>query len=142
MGKRRLAREYALQMLFQLDITKDSTRKGMELFWSVREASAEIKEFANRLVEGTMEHLAYIDQCISSYAANWSISRMPTVDRNILRSSVYEILFTEIPDRVVINEALEIAKEYGTDESPPFINGILDKISKDKEKLISPDSSS
>jgi N utilization substance protein B len=142
MGKRRLAREYALQMLFQLDITKDSTQNGMELFWSVREASAEIKEFANHLVAGTMEHLAYIDQCISSYAANWSISRMPTVDRNILRSSVYEILFTEIPDRVVINEALEIAKEYGTDESPPFINGILDKISRDKEKLIAPGSSS
>ena len=138
MGKRRLSREFALQILFQLDITKDPLQKGIDLFWAIREFPDEIKEFANCLVQGTIKNLVFIDQCISSFATNWSLSRMPTVDRNILRFSVYEILFKpETPDKVSINEALEIAKEYGTDESPPFINGILDKISKGKTKLLS-----
>jgi len=138
MGKRRLAREFALQMLFQLDITKDRPQEGIQLFWATHEYSDEIKEFANHLVEGTMEHLAFIDKCISLFAEKWSISRMPTVDRNILRYATYEILFMpETPDKVCINEALEIAKDYGTDESAPFINGILDKISKDKDRLLS-----
>jgi len=138
MGKRRLAREVALQILFQLDITKDRPQEGIQLFWVTNEYPDEIKEFANHLVEGTMEHLAFIDQCISLFAEKWTISRMPTVDRNILRFSTYEILFTpETPDKVCINEALEIAKDYGTDESAPFINGILDKITKDKDKLLS-----
>ncbi len=138
MGKRRLAREIALQMLFQLDITKDRPQEGIQLFWATNEYPDEIKEFANHLVEGTMEHRAFIDKCISSFAEKWPISRMPTVDRNILRFSTYEILFVpEVPDRVCINEALEIAKDYGSDESAPFINGILDKIVKDKERLLS-----
>jgi len=138
MGKRRLGRELALQMLFQLDITKDLPQEGMKLFWLNREFPQETKDFANDLVEGTMEHLVFIDQCISSFAENWSITRMSTVDRNILRFSVFEILFrSEIPDKVSINEALEIAKEYGTDESVPFINGILDKIVKEKSNLLS-----
>lgn len=137
MGKRRLAREFALQILFQLDITKDPVQEGIQLFWTARqEFPDEVKEFANHLVEGTMEHLSFIDQCISLFAEKWPITRMPTVDRNILRFSAYEILFSpEIPDRVTINEALEIAKEYATDESVPFINGILDKIAKEKSKL-------
>ncbi|MEW5803092.1 MAG: transcription antitermination factor NusB [bacterium] len=144
MGKRRLAREFALQILFQLDITKDLPQEGIRLFWATHEYPDEIKDFTNNLVEGTMEHLAFIDRCISSFAANWTISRMPTVDRNILRLSTYEILFRpEIPDKVSINEALEIAKDYGTDESVPFINGILDKITKEKAMLLaSLDSSS
>jgi N utilization substance protein B len=138
MGKRRLAREFALQILFQLDITKDRPQEGIQLFWATHEYPDETKEYTNHLVEGTMEHLAFIDRCISSFAEKWSISRMPTVDRNVLRLSTYEILFSpEIPDKVCINEALEIAKDYGTDESAPFINGILDKIAKGKDKLLS-----
>lgn len=137
MGKRRQAREFALQILFQLDITKDTPQEGIALFWAVREASPEIQQFTNSLVEGTIKHLAFIDKCISRFAANWSLNRMPTVDRNILRLSNYEILFTETPEKVSINEALEIAKDYGTDESAPFINGILDNIVRDKEKLLS-----
>ncbi len=137
MGKRRLAREYALQILFQLDITKEPPQEGIALFWSIRECDPMIKEFTNQLVTGTIEHLSFIDQCISTYAVNWSLTRMPTVDRNLLRFSVYEILFIpEIPDNVAINEALEIAKDYGTDESPSFINGILDKITKEKNSLL------
>lgn len=138
MGKRRLSREFALQILFQLDITKDPLQEGIDLFWAIREFPEEIKEFANCLVKGTIKNLNFIDQCIASSATNWSLNRMPTVDRNILRFSVYEILFKpEIPDKVSINEALEIAKEYGSDESPSFINGILDNISKEKAKLLS-----
>lgn len=138
MGKRRLAREFALQILFQLDITRDPPQEGMELFWAARDQSKEVKEFANQLASGTLEHLAFIDQCISRYSEKWTITRMPTVDRNVLRLAAYEILFLpEIPDRVSINEALEITKDYGTDESVPFVNGILDKIARDKDKLLS-----
>ncbi|MCL6583332.1 MAG: transcription antitermination factor NusB [bacterium] len=137
MGKRRMAREAALQILFQLDITKDPPEQGMELFWATHEQPKEVKDFANQLAGGALEHLAFLDQCISLFSENWSITRMPTVDRNILRLAAYEILFLpEIPDKVSINEALEIAKDYGTDESVPFINGILDKIAKEKERLL------
>ncbi|MEW6380940.1 MAG: transcription antitermination factor NusB [bacterium] len=138
MGKRRLAREFALQILFQLDITRDPLQEGIELFWAARDQSPEVKEFANQLATGTLEHLAFIDQCICRYSEKWTITRMPTVDRNVLRLATYEILFLpEIPDRVSINEALEIARDYGTDESVPFVNGILDKIARDKDELLS-----
>jgi N utilization substance protein B len=129
MGARRKAREYALQILFQLDFDRDNLPQKIEQFWQEHNCSSAVKDFAGALVKGTLEHLSLIDDKISHQARNWRLSRMASVDRNILRFSTYEILYRDdIPTKVTINEALEIAKKYSTAESGSFINGILDKI--------------
>ncbi len=130
--KRRRAREYALQLLFQLDVTKNKLNdKQFEGFWEDIKEDNNIKEFANNLVRGTRENIAAIDETIKKAAEHWSIDRMAVIDRNILRCSTYELLYrTDIPPLVTINEALEISKKYSTEDSAAFINGILDKIYK------------
>lgn len=128
---RRKAREYALQMLFQFDFTGSRSARGPageadDLDGSEGES---IRNFAQELFRGTIEHLEEIDQAIQSAARHWQIERMATVDRNIMRCAVYELLFrADIPPAVTINEALEIAKKYSSQESASFINGLLDKI--------------
>lgn len=129
--KRRLAREYAIQMLFQFDLTNTllSDKGIVEDFWKSHNEEADIMEFANAIVRGTLEHLSKIDEVIKQAAEHWSIERMAAVDRNILRAATYELLYrNDIPPLVTINEAIEIAKKYGTEDSSAFINGILDKI--------------
>lgn len=135
MGKRRKAREFALQLLFQLDVTNkmsgDDSAKPMELFWEHTSCKEEIKDFSSEIIRGTLAHIEKIDENINKYAENWDLNRMPTVDRNILRFAIYEILYRDdIPLKVSINEAIEISKSYGTEDSARFINGLLDKISK------------
>lgn len=132
--KRRRAREYALQLLFQLDITKNKLNdKQFEGFWKDIKEDNDIKEFADNLVRGTRENIAAIDETIKKATEHWSIDRMAVIDRNILRCATYELLYrTDIPPLVTINEALEISKKYSTEDSASFINGILDKIAKDK----------
>lgn len=128
-GARRKAREYAFQMLFQLDFDRDDCQDKLKQFWRLHNCSPEVKEFAESLVNGTLKHLEQIDERISGHSLNWRLCRMSVVDRNILRLSSYEILFCDdIPVKVSINEALEIAKKYSASESASFINGILDKI--------------
>jgi len=129
---RRHAREYALQMLFQFDLTNTSLDKDLfQDFWEGINEERDIKEFANSIVRGTVEHLAEIDKLIREAAEHWSIDRMAAVDRNILRFATYELLYrNDIPPLVTINEAIEIAKKYGTEDSSAFINGILDRIKK------------
>ena len=123
------SRVLALQMLYQTEITKDPIRRVQERFWEVNNAPETVKEFADLLAEGTMEHLATIDPAIRSAATHWKIDRMPVVDRCLLRSSTYELLYLiDIPHAVSINEAIELAKKYSTEDSPQFINAILDKI--------------
>lgn len=135
MRKRSKARELALQVLYQIDITKDQPQKALDIFWSDHEEEEVIKEFASTLVNGTVQNIQNIDQVISKYAANWQISRMAKVDLNIMRMAVYELLYDqEIPPKVSINEAIELAKKYGDVESSKFVNGILDKISKEESK--------
>jgi N utilization substance protein B len=133
---RRKAREYALQMLFQHEFAGQEQKKfSPDDFLSELKDNKEQKEFAGELVKGTLENLELIDSVIQKAAANWDLDRMAAVDRNILRSAVYEILFrNDIPPAVTINESLEIAKKFSSSESAPFINGLLDKIAKDKEK--------
>lgn len=132
MGKRRRAREFALQVLFQQDINHDNWEDGISLFWEITPADPETIKFTNLLVRGTLEHLEEIDELIKKYTRHWDISRMAVVDRNLLRSSIYELLyFKEIPPKVTINEAIELAKTYGTEDSARFINGILDRICKE-----------
>ena len=99
-------------------------------------ASDEIKAFTEEIAKGTYKHLAEIDKLIRRCAKNWSLARMAVVDRNVLRMAVYEILYRmEIPTSVTINEAIEIAKKYGTDESGAFVNGVLDRVGRETGKL-------
>ena len=136
MRRRTKARECALKILYQTEMTRDSYEDSLRIFWA-REPQIEdaVKEFANRLVKGVNEHIEEIDSTISKYATNWQISRMAVVDRNILRIATFEIFYMDdIPPKVSINEAVDIAKKYGDTDSSKFVNGILDKISKMKAK--------
>jgi N utilization substance protein B len=135
MGPRRKAREYALQMLFQWDITHDAIDQiASTFFQNQHEESETIVDFARRLVTGTVDHVEQIDELIRRHAEHWRLDRMATVDRNLLRLAVQEFLHEkETPKTVVINEAIEIARRFSAQESPQFINGVLDSIKKDLE---------
>lgn len=128
---RRKARETALQALFQLDFNKMGKEAAME---AVLEESGNAggAGYMRLLVEGVLEYLAEIDQIIAEHSHDWKVERMAGVDRNIVRIAVYEMKFSqeEITPNIVINEAVELAKTFGSDKSPRFINGILDAISK------------
>ena len=132
MRKRTKAREYALQVLYQIDVTKSDHNHCLEDFWrSKEEQDKSVVDFASILVKGTIKNVSKIDESISAYATNWDIKRMAVVDRNVLRLASYELLFMDdIPPKVSINEAVDIAKKYGDKDSGKFVNGILDKISK------------
>ena len=131
MRNRSKAREYALQMLYQVDIRHAGCQQIMEEFWHDHRSTADIKTFANQLVQGTVERLEAIDPMIAQHADNWDLKRMAVIDRNILRLGVYELLhMDDAPPKVCINEAIELAKRFGDAESSKFINGILDAIHK------------
>ena len=132
MRKRTKAREYALQILYAIDITKDDPQDCIGCFWEGSdEKSDEVKKFANTLVLGVSDKKNDIDKMISEYATNWQLERMAVIDRNILRFSTYELLFMkDIPPKVSINEAIDIAKKFGGNDSGKFVNGVLDKINK------------
>jgi len=116
-------------LLYSLDILPRDVDKTLAEFWFLTRYSPDIQEFADRLVRGVLEHKEEIDGLIMKSATNWALDRMAAVDRNILRFAIYELLYEEeIPPKVTINEALDIAKKYSTDKSSAFINGILDKI--------------
>ncbi|MGH7220064.1 MAG: transcription antitermination factor NusB [Nitrospiraceae bacterium] len=128
MGSRRQAREHALQILFQYDI---HGRPGLwlDVFWEKNEATDEVKAFAEQLVAGVLEKKKELDALIGKYATNWKISRMPIVDRNILRAGVFELLWMDdVPAKVTVIEAIELAKSFGDDDASKFVNGILDKV--------------
>ena len=133
MRKRTRSRELALQVLYQIDITQDPPEKALEIFWRDFPTEPPVKEFAESLVLKTIEHLEKLDALISRVASNWEIKRMARVDRNVLRLGACELLWMEdIPPKVSINEAVELAKKFGDVESGKFINGILDKIHKER----------
>ncbi len=151
MRKRTRSREFALQLLYRLDLNRDDIEEVFEDFWKDRTDLAlsskekeviesdkkdpDIRLFAERLVRGAYERLEQIDKTIERYAENWEMNRMACVDRNILRLSTYEICHLEdIPVKVAINEAVELAKRYGEPDSSKFVNGILDKIAKNECK--------
>ncbi|MFA5088758.1 MAG: transcription antitermination factor NusB [Candidatus Omnitrophota bacterium] len=132
MRKRTLAREYALKILYQVDITRRDIEYVADQFWAnEEEVDADVKSFSRRLVLGVKDNLAEIDEKISQYATNWQLKRMVIIDRNILRIGVFELKYApDIPPKVTINEAIELAKKYGDLDSSKFVNGILDKINK------------
>ncbi len=135
MGKRRQSRECALQILFQNDFREIEPRTALAAYWRENAVSPEVREFTERLLEGVWRNRAEIDQMIEEHSTNWRLERMPVVDRNILRIATYELLFErDIVPSVTLNEAIEIAKRFGTEESGSFVNGVLDPIAKSLEK--------
>ncbi len=124
-----------MQILFQLDI-HGNTDHWLKEFWVQRPTSPDVKRFAEQLVEGVMTHRAELDKLIGAYASNWKVSRMPVVDRNILRAGLYELLWIpDVPAKVTVNEAIELAKRFADDETKGFVNGILDNILKTEPRL-------
>ena len=136
MGTRRKSRELALQMLFQADMGKQTVDQVQRTFWAEhRDASAEVKGFADDLFRVATDRSAEIDKLIERHAEHWRMERMAAVDRNLLRAGVAEFLgYPETPRAVVINEALEIARRFSSLESVQFVNGVLDSVAKDLEK--------
>ena len=131
MGARRKARELALQMLYQHDLSGNAPETIVNTFEELQKSKPNTREFAVKIFHGTVEHLTKIDEMIVAQADNWRLSRMAAVDRNIIRMSIYEFLHeTDTPKLVIIDEAIEIAKKFGTQKSSQFINGILDGVLK------------
>ena len=141
MGARRRARECALQMLFSYDVARPSIEELLETYWGeMAEAAEEVRNFANELAVGTVNHLDEIDERNRLRTEHWRIPRMAIVDRNLLRMAVYEFLHQpNTPKTVAINEALEIARRFSTSEATQFINGILDAIKRDVESQTVPE---
>ena len=136
MRNRTKARECALKILYAADITKDAPGDCSDMFWQTHEGvTKEVRDFTVFLTEGVEKNGKYIDSVITKYAKNWQLKRMATIDRNILRISTFELLFAEeVPPKVSINEAIEMAKKYGDKDSGKFVNGVLDKINKTEQK--------
>ncbi|MFH1977204.1 MAG: transcription antitermination factor NusB [Pseudomonadota bacterium] len=135
MGSRRRSRELAMQALFYMDNCKDDSEEVLKRFCINFNPTEDILPFFYRLVRGVVFEGNEIDSIIEKFSSNWKISRMSCVDRNIMRIAVYELLWCDdIPSKVSINEAIDIGKKYGTGESGPFINGILDSIRDAMEK--------
>lgn len=129
MGNRRKGRELALQALYQIEITGDASPAAVELFLSHFEGNPEAKEFARRLVHGVISERESIDRLIEQSTEHWKLMRMAKVDLTILRMATYEVVFCpDIPLNVSMDEAIEIGKRYGTDDSANFINGVLDHV--------------
>jgi N utilization substance protein B len=129
MGSRRQSRELAMQTLYYIDMSAYSEKDSLNFFCSNFELAKKSESFYFQLVEGILKAKLGIDDIIRRFSNNWKLSRMACVDRNVLRIAVYEMLYCEdIPYKVSINEAIDVAKKYGTEESGAFINGILDSI--------------
>jgi N utilization substance protein B len=129
LGKRRRSREFALQVLYQLEITKQGALQAMVQLRENFSPEEGEDEFAKRIVLGVMEHRQEIDRLIKERSENWRLDRMTIIDRNILRIAIFELLYcSEIPPKVTLNEAIDLGKRYGSEESGSFINGILDRI--------------
>lgn len=137
MRKRTLARACALKILYEIDITGNPYEVCVENFWqNQKPVENQIKEFAESLVRGTRENISAIDEQISRHATNWQIKRMAVIDRNVLRLATYELLFLkDIPPKVSINEAVDLAKMFGDTESGKFVNGVLDNIRIERQKV-------
>ena len=135
MGSRHQAREKAMQILFQYDI---HGKPGLWLdeFWKPLQVDEDTKAFAEQIVAGVLQRKAEIDAVLAKYATNWKVSRMPIVDRNILRAGLYEFFWMDdVPAKVTLDEAVELAKSFGDDEASKFVNGVLDKVLATEPRL-------
>ena len=137
MSRRSRAREIVLQVLYQSDLNPDQPDEVRARFVAARlNSDPQMIDFAEQLIRGVRANLEAVDAQLEQTAQNWKLSRMATTDRNVLRLGAYEVLFTDTPDRVAINEAIELAKRYGTKNSSQFVNGILDRLMNEKTKAV------
>lgn len=137
MGKRREGREVALQLLFHWDLNLQEMpqEKDLELFWGLCNVIPGTRSFATTVLKGVIANQATIDSKITRYTANYELKRISAVDRNILRMAIYEMLYSaDVPPIVAINEAIDIAKKFGTEESGKFVNGVLDRVKLDLDR--------
>lgn len=137
MGDRRKSREFALQLLYEMEMKGADPKSVLDRCEdrAIGDVSEEGRKFATDLLEGTFRNKKEIDDLIERHSLHWKLGRMAVVDRNILRLAVYELLYLhDVPTSVVLNEAIEIAKKFGTEDSSAFINGILDKVAKEVRK--------
>jgi len=132
MGARTTAREAALQMLFAIDATGSDVEQAIGDFWRELPGDAEGREYADQLVRGVRQSLEQLDERIRAASQNWRIERMARIDRNALRLGTYELQTrSDVPRAVILDEAVELAKRFGSDESSKFVNGVLDRIADD-----------
>ncbi len=135
MAKRRKSRESALQVLYQLNITKQDATTALKRFQEHFLPPGEADDFLKRLVLGVLEYFPQLDRLIEQYSDNWRLDRINMIDRNILRMALFELLYCEeIPPKVTINEAIDLGKRFGSEDSGSFINGILDRIQNEAVK--------
>ena len=138
MRSRTLAREIALQLLYEYDTTGELAPERIESFLTENARDPEVLEYGRKLVTGVIERRDEFDGIIQKVAEHWALNRMPVVDRNVLRLGIFELMYNrEVPDKVVINEAVDMAKRYGTADSGRFVNAILDRIRKEHTGLAS-----
>ncbi|HEY6264348.1 MAG TPA: transcription antitermination factor NusB [Candidatus Acidoferrum sp.] len=130
MSLRRKSREFAMQMLFQWDMSKQDFAKLEGKFWKSAKAADTTRAFAEKLFEGAAKDIAVLDALIVGHSDNWRFERMAAIDRAILRLSIHELRAGETPPKVVLNEAVDLAKKYSSQESGAFVNGILDGVRK------------
>lgn len=136
MSRRSRVREIVLQILYQDDLNPDADAAETDRFLRARlKEDVESIAFANVLYSGVRRNRQELDAMLSAIAENWSLERMAVTDRNILRLGAFEILYTETPDRVAINEAVELAKRYGARQSPQFVNGLLDRFLREVREM-------
>ncbi|MFT3915378.1 MAG: transcription antitermination factor NusB [Anaeromyxobacteraceae bacterium] len=128
-SRRTKARERALQALYQIDVAAEGIDDALARFWkSFEPVEREVMDLCEGLVRGVAAERRAVDQAIEQVSTNWRLDRMAKVDRNVLRLAVYELLRTDVPVKVVINEAIELGKKYGSESSGAFVNGVLDKV--------------
>lgn len=127
MSRRSRAREAVLQVLYQDDLNQRISPIEADEFLHARLKTEELRAFAKLLLDGVREKRAELDEMLAKKAENWSLGRMAATDRNVLRLGAFEILYADTPDRVAINEAVDLAKRFGSAQSAPFVNGILDR---------------
>ena len=128
---RRKSRELALQVLYQAELAGMDPGAAFDVYIGHFDANKRALEYARRLVLGVEEHLAAIDEVLQQHSANWRLGRMAVIDRNIMRIALYEILYEpDVPPQVAINEALEVARRFSSDDAVGFINGILDAVGR------------
>jgi transcription antitermination protein NusB len=133
MTLRRKSREFALQMLFEWDVTRQKPSRVEQLFWNSARAADSTRKFANQLFEGAIAEAEPSDKLVQKLSQNWKLERLAAVDRSILRLAIYELRFGTAPPKVVIDEALELAKKFSSADSASFLNGVLDAAFKSLE---------
>ena len=132
MGKRRLSREFVIQFLYLTEMNKGEIQNQLQLFWESHPAAEDVQLFTEVILKDVFDHKEQIDVLLEKYSDNWTLSRMTVIDRNLLRMAASEILYSKtVPPKVAIDEAVEIAKRFGSEDSAHFINGILDRVLKE-----------